>query len=543
MSRSNLAIDREWLRAEIFQDYLANPPKNDDELHWWIKTFLGMDIPRTASGVCPDDHTAPFDFIADQFFERCSAAFGFANRNGGKTILVAVLNVLDMLFKPGIEIVLAGAVLQQAQKGYEYLIKFLTGDPLLASMVAFQPTMSKTVLRNESKIIIVTCTYAGLNGPHPNKLRLDEVELIHPQYLQEGLSMPQSHPDGWSAQVTFTSTRKISAGTVQKLIDQAEEKDIRIYKWCVFENIERCTRKCKADPEHGDCGAYSKPDKDGKPVGVCGVLDGASVAHGKAQKTLGSNFYRISDFIGKVAILDRQTWNTQWVNEKPSGGALVYGEYYKDEPPYVVTTEQAMKLLERARAEQWQRVVGIDFGSNFYVGYFMQDPLEAPWGWYGYYELYWTPDHDLPLRLRAQQIRQMDPLGWSDRTLVFADPAGKQQIIDLADFDSMGGYPIEAQPAVNDVFAGINYLKGLFEYRSPAGRPGLQLFSVMKELRKEFGESYVHPSKKDGDVDRDKILKANDHGADGARYALFSVATMIGGGYTTRALRFAGGEG
>src|SRR5262249_46072386 len=48
-------------------------PQNDDELHAWIKTNIGVDIPRTS--VC-EDHVAPFQFLADLYFERTSAALG-----------------------------------------------------------------------------------------------------------------------------------------------------------------------------------------------------------------------------------------------------------------------------------------------------------------------------------------------------------------------------------------------------------------------------------------------------------------------------------
>jgi hypothetical protein len=57
-------------------------PQDDDELHDWLKFELGIDIPRVA--VC-EDHNAPFDLLADLYFERIEAALGVANRGGAKT--------------------------------------------------------------------------------------------------------------------------------------------------------------------------------------------------------------------------------------------------------------------------------------------------------------------------------------------------------------------------------------------------------------------------------------------------------------------------
>lgn len=903
--KSNLAyaydLDDPQTRREIFDDFLREPPKDDDELHWWIKTFCGYDIPRRPSGICAADHVAPFSFIADQFFERSTSSFGFANRNGGKTFMTALLNLLDMVFKPGVYIVLAGAVREQAAEGYRYLLELIGNEPLLAEMLAALPTMERTVLVNDSRIKITCATYcvkwstmvrtiegwkricdiqrgdvvwgwngsepsrgvvawagktgtaptldlrlsngrvltlthphlcltadgrwiaaqdlrvgdalqgvsglwktagsdgeivaketrygtlpgmlapawheearaqlsgmqqavsarasssirllrpvlashrpeeagagyslssvregvpaqaaaterslprllvhresaarhvlqvhelwrasarapeeqdwslprlleaeghrdlarqrdgalvtareahgraphaprhqvrgrhqdrevdgrllasgapccgrgagnllafgrevgrprppqarvpapvrlpsdrglgkpgvqvvhvvgitpgtitdvhdltvpglrsfdaegvivsnSGLNGPHPTKLRWDEVELIHPSYIKEGLSMTVSHPRGYKAQDTFTSTRKVSAGTVQQLLDEKDERGLNIYNFCVWENLEKCSRKCR-DPETGKmCPAYAKPDKDGNLKAICGILDGAAEPHGKAQLLPLGGFYKLDDFIRKCAIQDRLTLETQWFNYKPSGGALIYGDYFKDEPPFILTDSEARAILIRMETERnWMRTVGIDFGSNFAVAFWACDPMDQVW--YKYHEIFWSPDQDLPLEFRARKIKEGDPLGWSARTMVWCDPAGKQQIIDLQN------YRIDALPANNDVLAGIQFIKGRLEWRSQRGLPGLRYFPPSVNLGVdaegkarivgcrnsivEMAEKYVHPQTKSGDVDRDKILKKNDHNCDADRYALFTSSVQGISNYRSRRLQ------
>lgn len=66
-----------------FGKSIRSAPKNDDEFHQWIKDVVGDDIPRVA--VC-EGHCAPFDFMADYFFERESALLVMANREGGKCV-------------------------------------------------------------------------------------------------------------------------------------------------------------------------------------------------------------------------------------------------------------------------------------------------------------------------------------------------------------------------------------------------------------------------------------------------------------------------
>jgi hypothetical protein len=63
---------------------------DDDDLHNYIRLILGYDIPRRP--FC-ENHIAPFQFVSDVFFGRCAggAAVGFANRGGGKTLNLAIL--------------------------------------------------------------------------------------------------------------------------------------------------------------------------------------------------------------------------------------------------------------------------------------------------------------------------------------------------------------------------------------------------------------------------------------------------------------------
>src|SRR4051812_6929523 len=67
-------------------------PQTDDELHKWIKDNLGYDIPRQR--VCPD-HASPFEFLADVYFERVTSAIAVANRGGSKTMISAILHLLN----------------------------------------------------------------------------------------------------------------------------------------------------------------------------------------------------------------------------------------------------------------------------------------------------------------------------------------------------------------------------------------------------------------------------------------------------------------
>lgn len=524
--QTETVIDKDAARRKLWASFKAFRPQTDEELHLVIKEYLDLDIPNRK--ICPE-HDAPFKFVADQFHERTQNMLGFANRSGGKTINTAALNVVDSEFRPGLETLCAGAIEEQANQGYEYIGDFLGKEELLAQDT-YYIKKAETLLTNGSKIKTCTATVSGLNGPHPVRFRLDEIELLGPWIIGQGLSMSQSKK-GYRGQNTFTSTRKIHNGTMQKLLDEAPQKGIDIVRWCVWETLETCTRKCKGDPVYGDCRAYSRFDKDGKEEGLCGILDGAPEAHGKAQALPPGGYYKIDDFVQKVGVLDVETFEAEWLCSRPSPGLLIYGKHWKKEAPYIVYAPEKEEILERAKTEgNWVRVVAIDFGARFGVGYFMRDP-RPPRRWYQYFELYWPPSMNLSLQLRAKEIREHDPLGWSSRVLVYADPAGRQQIIDL------NTYGVAAEPAVNDVAAGIDYVKVLMTRDPQSKLPGFRMFDNCEQSIREV-DGYRHPEKKDGTVDFDKILKEDDEMPDVIRYGMYSYFKMSGGNsYSQRKLK------
>src|SRR3989304_9136647 len=98
----------------------SEKPQTTNELLLYIKAFFGLTVPNVQ--VCAT-HSTPADFIGDLYFERHSLILAIANRNGYKTLLVAIADVLDMWFK-GAGIIHAGAIDAQAKKGYGYVRHF-----------------------------------------------------------------------------------------------------------------------------------------------------------------------------------------------------------------------------------------------------------------------------------------------------------------------------------------------------------------------------------------------------------------------------------
>jgi hypothetical protein len=158
-------------------------PTNDDELWWWIKKELGVALPRKA---ILEGNQAPFQFVADLFFQRVGSCLLLAPRGGGKTLGAAIAHYLDCLFKPGYEGLTFGADLAQAAKGYEHLRRWiLTDDGEKRNFIAGDPTATRTTWKNGSKVSIVPGSKKAVNGPHPNRAHADEVELMDDDVYRE----------------------------------------------------------------------------------------------------------------------------------------------------------------------------------------------------------------------------------------------------------------------------------------------------------------------------------------------------------------------
>jgi hypothetical protein len=275
---------------------LIHSRKDKEALHDWIVACLGINIPTKK--ICPE-HCAPFDFIADVFFEEVSDVIAVANRNGGKTINFAIIDLLNSLVHNKCETATVGAIEEQAKKCYKYLQDFINHHEFVFEMVE-DSLISETRFSNGSLVQILTGTINGVNSPHPNKNFLDEVDLMKWPVLQEAFSMAIS-TNGIKAQNILTSTRKYRTGPMSRLIAQADSLGFKTYIWCIRETVEAHDPEvCKNSVYAGDC------------KGACDISEG---------------FYSFDDVISKKAKLDADIWESQWLCLRPSVQGLVYPRF------------------------------------------------------------------------------------------------------------------------------------------------------------------------------------------------------------------------
>jgi len=520
---------KERFHADFFKTLQRCGIKNDEVLHWYILEFLGFNIPRKP--VCKlhakdhekfdYPHCAPFDYVSDMFFERVRSSIAFANRTGGKTQNVAILNHLDMAFKPRCEVGSAGAIVKQADRMYKYFLD-AHRHPILKNLYEKDPTKTETYYKNGSKLETITGTKAGFNGFHGAKVRIDEVELIEWDLLQEAYSMSQSKK-GESmivSQNSMLSTRKNSVGTFQRVLDDSEKSGAKIYCWCIWDVLEKCTRKCKDDPEHGTC-----PIKH----------------HCKGIAKNCEGFYNLDDFIDKTKLLSQDVLDAQWFNKKPSMETVVYGDYWNEDVHMV-------DPYTKPDSDHYMVMSAIDFGASEGHDFVYQKH------WVDYSDLYRAleygeSDEELTFKLKfylfyeyrsgsgtmmqhSEKIKASPEFEYGE--IIFADPSAKQSRIDLYKI-----YNINTYEAINAVEDGIDLVKSHLEVYTDweDGAKVKSNFYILENYldcddekllgtHREF-TAYRYAKHVDGKVNRRVPLKIYDHGMDDVRYVVQSAYPAV----------------
>lgn len=433
------------------------------------------------------------------------------------TLGVSVLNFIDMLFKPECEVASAGATLSQADKGYRYFADFCTKNPHFEEFKAhYEEVMGKPFIKksiqswtefaNGSVLEVLTGTETGLRSPHPNKARIDEIDEMDWNVLQTGLSMAISKTllDGTRimGQNVFTSTRQHEHGAMQKLIDTAAEKGITVYQWNIWEAVEECPRMCENDPEHGTC-----------PIHKFCV--------GRAH--YGGGFYKIDDFIQKVRIIDRDKFETEWENKRPSRHKLVYHRF--DPQKHVITHKQLKEMTGWPYPQHnWMRVAGLDFGSSpgHPFVYLLLAQIPGSHAWLICYE--YVAEQRL-IRDHANVIKR-SPL-WYPGLLTYAD-------WDAQDRMELAALGIRTISADKDVKMGIDTVSELIQGYPPKEEPMLLVLEGCSYVVQEFS-MYQWMLKHDGTPDKSGSPdKKNDHAMDAMRYALYSYKRKGRQTYRTR---------
>lgn len=220
-------------------------PQTDDELWYFVYAIFGYKFPRHS--VCPD-HVAPFQAFADAYFARSPIAIWVGSRGlGGKSRMLSVLSLTEAVTL-GCEVRLLGGSMAQSKNILDSMRDAWDSDHAPRHMIeSYQKT--QTLLTNGADLVTLPASETQVRGPHPARLRMDEIDAMHPGILTSARGMTMSKVNKATGEVlirqqtVMSSTHQNPDGPMTAMKKEAREKGYPVYEWCYKESsapVELC---------------------------------------------------------------------------------------------------------------------------------------------------------------------------------------------------------------------------------------------------------------------------------------------------------------
>ena len=195
---------------------------NDSELKALLKKSFNVVIPDVQ--VC-QNHTTPFRAFADAYFARHGVTVWKASRGlGGKSFLLALLGHTEAITLAA-DVTILGGSGEQSIRVLEYLQTF-AGDE--------ENTSRRTVYSTGGRVTALMASSKSARGPHPQRMRLDEVDEMELLILDAAMGQPMSSP-AIPKQTVMSSTHHYADKTFTEVLRRASEKGWPLYEWCYKE--------------------------------------------------------------------------------------------------------------------------------------------------------------------------------------------------------------------------------------------------------------------------------------------------------------------
>lgn len=237
---------------ELFLDVLRDrlgttagtesPLANRRELHQWIADRLGVHVPERR--VCVD-HRAPMDALADAYFAESPRAVWMASRAfGGKSVLLASLALAEATTL-GAGVTLLGGSLRQSKNVSEYMGgggnmagRFRAWHRYPRELVRGEPTTVRTEFINGGWMEAFPASTKAVRGPHPQRLRGDELDEMDPDVWDAATGQPMGR-GGVAPHIVGSSTLQYPDATMARELKMAAERGWPVFTWCYRETMAR----------------------------------------------------------------------------------------------------------------------------------------------------------------------------------------------------------------------------------------------------------------------------------------------------------------
>ena len=484
---------RSIARRRKLQQLEALRPHTPDELHHFVRAMFGLNVPRRA---IVDGNDAPFAYLEHTFFESDEPSGGdcvvWANRGGGKTQLGAAATLLDLMFKPGIEICILGGSFEQSSRMYEYL-RYLAERPMLHRLMARQPTQRRLELINASRVDVLTQSQQNVRGRHVHKLRCDEVELFKPdvwQAAQMAVRSSQCGPVAVRGAVEAISTMHRPYGLMRRIVEAGAPA--QVMRWCYLDVIERCppARDCQTCRLWNDC-------------------------RGRAKQADG--FIRIDDLVDQHRRSSDETWDSEMMCRRPRRDTCVYPNF--DIRRHVAPGERNPRTRDNVEP-QATLIGGMDLG--------LRSPLVLLWA-YLLDRGNDVFDHVVEVAgeyvqeglTLEQHLQRIESRNWPQPVWIGVDPAGGQRSSQtgLSDIEVLRRHGYNVRTCISRLRPGIECVRRRLD------RDTLRIDPSCHRLIEAMETYHFDTQRPQNEI---PVKDGPDHACDALRYMLMNLENAGG---------------
>ncbi len=490
-------------------------PRTPDALLDWLRGTLDLRPPMRA---LMDGNAAPADYLVHSFFEGRFArtaegwreveapvpdAVVWAARGAGKTFLGAVATLLDMVFKPGIEIRVLGGSMDQSRRMHAHLRRLLDPrkHPALAALVRGSMTEKRVKFVNGSEVELLAQSQASVRGTRVQKLRCDEVELFDPevwdaaQLVTRSKRVTLAEGGTWEVPgvVECLSTMHVPHGLMSKLVEDARVGKRSLFRWNVLDVLGPCGKEhecgtCRLEPE---CGGRAKVrDAAGEAAGHLSIKDALAMKG------------RVSDL----------TWNAEMLCVSTKRSDCVLPEF--DPKVHLFSHDIDVPGVVM--------VAGMDFG--------FRAPTAILWAAHDLNGDLWILDERVESgRLLEEHARAMlEGTGkrgghaWPKLTWVGVDPSGRNrnEQTGLSHIQILQQSGLTIRQKRLGIHEGLELVRARLKPAGEGAKPRL-FVHVRCEVLRECLEKYHYPA--DKPYSMEPVKDGYDHAVDALRYLVQNV--------------------
>jgi len=217
------------------------PITDEQTLKDFVRLSFGVTIPDVQ--VCPG-HSTPWKAFADAYFGRFPVIVWWASRGfGGKSFLLSLLSLVEALTLKADVNILGGSG-EQSARVHEHIRSLWSSSSSPTDYLNGEPIQRETRLVWGNSIRALLASQRSVRGPHPQRLRMDEIDEMDLGILDAAMGQPMAKVrDGKTieTQVVLSSTYQNPDGTMAEILDRANNKGWPVYQWCYHETMAKPT--------------------------------------------------------------------------------------------------------------------------------------------------------------------------------------------------------------------------------------------------------------------------------------------------------------